>query len=136
MSRRRGQPEWQSHRAFDFGREGKVVRTPFAAVRIGQCARFAGLASGSQPAVVKMASFGGGSRLGAMINYVSRNGAVVVENERGDQLRGRDQLAAVGDEWDHLMKNRTESRDIGLFKISVADGGRDDDDLLTGPGRL
>lgn len=84
-------------------------------------ARFAGLASGSQPAVVKMASFGGGSRLGAMINYVSRNGAVVVENERGDQLRGREQLSAVGAEWDHLMKNRAESRDIGLFKIKVAE---------------
>lgn len=93
-------------------------------------ARFAGLASGSQPAVVKMASFGGGSRLGAMINYVSRNGAVVVENERGDQLRGRDQLSAVADEWDHLMKNRAESRDIGLFNISVADDGRADDDLF------
>jgi hypothetical protein len=93
-------------------------------------ARFAGLASGSQPAVVKMASFGGGSRLGAMINYVARNGAVVVENERGDQLRGRDELSAVGDEWDHLMKNRAESRDIGLFKISVADDGRADDDLF------
>ena len=65
-----------------------------------------------------------------MVNYVSRNGAVVVENERGDQLRGRDQLSAVGDEWDHLMKNRAESRDIGLFKISVADGGRTDDDLF------
>src|SRR4029450_7620233 len=35
-------------------------------------ARFAGLASGGQPAVVKMASFGGGARLGAMVNYVSR----------------------------------------------------------------
>lgn len=93
-------------------------------------ARFVGLASGSQPAVVKMASFGGGSRLGAMINYVSRNGAVVVENERGDQLRGRDQLSAAGDEWDHLMKNRAESRDIGLFKISVADDGRSDDDIF------
>lgn len=92
--------------------------------------RFAGLASGSQPAVVKMASFGGGSRLGAMINYVSRNGAVVVENERGDQLRGRDQFSAVGDEWDHLMKNRAESRDIGVFKISVTDDGRSDDDLF------
>ncbi|WP_426128606.1 hypothetical protein [Pararhizobium sp. PWRC1-1] len=93
-------------------------------------ARFASLASGSQPAVVKMASFGSGSRLGAMINYVSRNGAVVVENERGDQLIGRDQLAAVGDEWDHLMKNRAESRDIGLFKISLADHDHVDDKIV------
>ncbi|MBB3236986.1 conjugal transfer protein TraA [Phyllobacterium endophyticum] len=91
-------------------------------------ARFVGLAAGSQPAIVKMASFGGGSRLGAMINYVARNGAVVVENERGDQLRGRDQLSTVGDEWDHLMKNRAESRDIGLFRISVAGGGPADDE--------
>ncbi|MEK1933544.1 MAG: conjugal transfer protein TraA, partial [Pararhizobium sp.] len=91
-------------------------------------ARFAGLASGSQPAVVKLASFGGGSRLGAMINYVSRNGDVVVENERGERLRGRDQLSAVGGEWGHLLNNRAESRDIGLFKIAIADGGRDGGD--------
>ncbi|RCW80127.1 conjugal transfer protein TraA [Phyllobacterium bourgognense] len=109
------------------GRPGSVRRRADRPMR----ARFAGLASGSQPAVVKMASFGGGSRLGAMVNYVSRNGAVVVENERGDHLRGRDQLSAVGDEWDHLMKNRAESRDIGLFKIAVAEGGwRADDDLF------
>lgn len=81
--------------------------------------RFASLASGSQPAVVKMASFGGGGRLGAMINYISRNGDVVVENERGEQLRGRDQLSTVRGEWDHLMKNRAESRDIGTFVVEV-----------------
>lgn len=81
--------------------------------------RFAGLASGSQPAVVKMASFGGGGRLGAMISYVSRNGSVVVENERGEELRGRDELSAVRGEWEHLMKNRAESRDIGTFSLEV-----------------
>jgi hypothetical protein len=82
-------------------------------------ARFAGFASGSQPAVVKLASFGGGARVGAMINYVSRNGAVVVENERGELLQGRDQIVQVGKEWDHLLKNRAESRDIGLFTIAI-----------------
>lgn len=81
--------------------------------------RFQSLASGSQPAVVKMASFGGGSRLGAMINYVARNGDVVVENERGEELRGRDQLSSIGGEWDHLMKNRAESRDIGTFSLDM-----------------
>jgi hypothetical protein len=94
-------------------------------------ARFANLASGSQPAMVKLASFGGESRLGAMVNYVSRNGAVVVENERGDELRGRDQLSAVGEEWDHLMKHRAESRDIGLFKMSIVNDGPIDDDLFS-----
>ncbi|MBB5577134.1 conjugal transfer protein TraA [Rhizobium paranaense] len=81
--------------------------------------RFAALASGSQPAVVKMASFGGGGRLGAMITYVSRNGGVVVENERGEQLRGRDELSGVRGEWGHLMKNRAESRDIATFTVEV-----------------
>ena len=81
--------------------------------------RFAALASGSQPAVVKVASFGGGGRLGAMINYVSRNGDVTVENERGEKLHGRDELSAVRREWDHLMKNRVESRDIGTFIVEV-----------------
>ncbi|WP_341487156.1 conjugal transfer protein TraA [Pararhizobium sp. A13] len=93
-------------------------------------ARFAGLASGSQPAVVKMASFGGGGRVAAMITYVSRNGDVVVENERGEQLRGRDQLSAVGSEWDHLMNNRAESRDIGLFHVAVTEDGRGGDDVF------
>ncbi|WP_244546916.1 conjugal transfer protein TraA [Ensifer sp. YR511] len=92
--------------------------------------RFEALASGSQPAVVKMASFGGGSRLGAMVNYVSRNGEVVVENERGERLRGRDELAAVGADWDHLMKNRAESRDIGSFRIEAFFVQESDLDLL------
>ncbi|MEK1852499.1 MAG: hypothetical protein AAAC48_11665, partial [Phyllobacterium sp.] len=64
-----------------------------------------------------------------MINYVSRNGDVVVENERGEQLRGRDQLSAVGGEWDHLMKNRAESRDIGLFQVAVTEHHRQDADI-------
>lgn len=81
--------------------------------------RFAALASGSQPAVVKLASFGGGGRLGAMINYVSRNGAVIVETERGEDLRGRDELAGIHRDWDHLMGNRAESRDIGTFLVEV-----------------
>ncbi|CAN7584064.1 conjugal transfer protein TraA [Pararhizobium sp. LjRoot255] len=93
-------------------------------------ARFAGLASGSQPAVVKLASFGGGARLGAMITYVSRNGEVVVENERGDRLRGRDQLSAMGGAWDHLLNNRAESRDIGLFQVTVKEDGRGSDDVF------
>ncbi len=90
--------------------------------------RFAGLARGSQPAVVKVASFGGGARLAAMITYVARNGAVDVETERGDRLRGRDQLSAVGGSWDHLLNNRAESRDIGLFRVAVKADGRGGDD--------
>lgn len=98
--------------AFARGGRGSAAEPPMRS-------RFQLLASGSQPAVAKMASFGGGSRLAAMINYVSRNGRVVVENERGEQLDGRDQLSTIGGEWDHLMKNRAESRDIGVFSLQM-----------------
>jgi len=81
--------------------------------------RFRALASGSQPAVVKLASFGGGGRLGAMISYVSRSGEVAVENDRGEQVLGRNAASIVQVEWDHLMSNRAESRDIGTFSATI-----------------
>ncbi|WP_141105549.1 MULTISPECIES: conjugal transfer protein TraA [unclassified Rhizobium] len=87
--------------------------------------RFAGLARGSQPAVVKMASFGGGGRLGAMAGYISRNGAVPMENQSGQELQGRDAIAALCNDWAHLMGNRTESRDIGLFCVDIAGGPKE-----------
>ncbi|WP_208250062.1 hypothetical protein WGT02_14885 [Rhizobium sp. T1470] len=51
------------------GRRSAGLRDGFGAGEPSMRSRFASLASGSQPAVVKMASFGGGSRLGAMIGY-------------------------------------------------------------------
>jgi len=103
------------HEAASLARGGAMG----GAVDVSMRSRFKALASGSQPAVVKLASFGGGGRLGAMISYVSRGGEIVVENERGDQLQGRDELSAVGVDWSHLMKNRAESRDIGSFELKV-----------------
>ncbi|EPE97091.1 relaxase/mobilization nuclease domain-containing protein [Rhizobium grahamii] len=82
--------------------------------------RFTALAGGSQPAVVKMASFAGGRRLGAMANYISRDGELVMENQQGDRMQGREALAALADDWAPVMANRAESRDIGCFRIDVA----------------
>ena len=82
-------------------------------------ARFTGIAKGSQPAVVKMASYGGGVRLGAMLNYVSRAGDVEVEDDRGERIQSRERLSSLRGEWEHLFQNREESRDIGVFSVAI-----------------
>ncbi|OQM73377.1 relaxase/mobilization nuclease domain-containing protein [Manganibacter manganicus] len=81
--------------------------------------RFAALARGSQPAVVKLASYGGGSRAGAMMSYTSREGELAVENERGERVFGKDALAEQRAEWEHLFDNRVASRDLGVFHVSI-----------------
>ncbi|MER8530713.1 conjugal transfer protein TraA [Mesorhizobium sp. M1272] len=83
-------------------------------------ARLAAVALGSQPAVVKMASYGGGARVGAMLNYVSRGGELAVENENGERISSREDLARLRGDWNHLFQNRVESRDIGSFTVEIA----------------
>ncbi|RWM38763.1 conjugal transfer protein TraA [Mesorhizobium sp.] len=82
-------------------------------------ARLAAVAQGSQPAVVKMASYGGGARVGAMLNYVSRGGELAVENENGERIGSREDLARLRGDWNHLFQNRAESRDIGSFIVEI-----------------
>lgn len=89
--------------------------------------RFGALARGSQPAVVKLASYGGGARAGAMISYTSREGGLAVENERGERVLGRDALAEQRAEWEHLFDNRAASRDLGVFHVSVDTASLRDD---------
>ncbi len=91
-------------------------------------ARLTSVAKGSQPAVVKMASYGGGARVGSMLNYVSRGGELKVENENGEKLEDREDLARIRGDWNHLFQNRTESRDIGSFSVEVA-ASADGEDL-------
>lgn len=81
--------------------------------------RLEAVAKGSQPAVVKMASYGGGARLGAMVDYGSRKGEIAVETETGERLRSRGELAALKSEWEPLFQNRNESRDIATFTVRI-----------------
>jgi soluble cytochrome b562 len=96
--------------------------------------RFSALARGSQPAVVKLASYGGGGRAAAMMSYTSRGGELAVENERGERVLGRDALTEQRAEWEHLFDNRTASRDLGVFHVSIdaasLSTGVDQDDQL------
>lgn len=99
-------PEWES-------------RIGTSASERPMAVRFASLAAGGQPAVVKVASFGGGGRLRAMLNYISRQGAIGVETEGGQSLYGSSQHAALASEWGSVLKKRTVSRDIGTFEICI-----------------
>lgn len=99
-------------------------------------ARFEAVAKGSQPAVVKLASYGGGARSASMMSYVSRGGELAVETETGERIVGRAALADTHADWEHLFENRAESRDIGVFRVSVEsmpDGpaGLEFDDAVT-----
>ncbi|MER8374466.1 conjugal transfer protein TraA [Mesorhizobium sp. M0488] len=93
-------------------------------------ARLAAVAQGSQPAVVKMASYGAGARVGAMLNYVSRGGELAVENENGERIRSREDLALLRGDWNHLFQNRAESRDIGSFTVEIATAAVSSDEAM------
>lgn len=93
-------------------------------------ARLAAVAQGSQPAVVKMASYGAGARVGAMLNYVSRGGELAVENENGERISSREDLARLQGDWNHLFQNRAESRDIGSFTVEIQTAAVSSDDAM------
>ncbi|QPB24456.1 conjugal transfer protein TraA [Rhizobium sp. 007] len=113
------------------GRGAPLARVaPATVVARPMEARLAAVAKGSQPAVVKMASYGGGARVGAMLNYVSRSGELKVEDENGRILEGREELARVRGDWDHLFQNRAESRDIGSFSVEITGSMLASDDAL------
>lgn len=81
--------------------------------------RYAGIAKGSQSAVVKLASYAGGARAGAMLEYVSREGSLRVENERGEKLGLAGDRAKILEEWEPLMDNRAHSKDVASFTMQL-----------------
>ena len=108
------------------GRAGRVLPPRASVSERPMAMRFSSPASGRQAAVVKVASFGGGGRLRAMLDYVSRHGAIVVENERGQALRGPSQLAAIAGEWGPVLRHRSATRDIGTFEFNIQNPPRRD----------
>ncbi|KQZ95859.1 hypothetical protein ASD64_18280 [Mesorhizobium sp. Root157] len=82
--------------------------------------RFQALASGSQPAVVKLASYGGSGRVGAMISYVARAGRLALENQRGERVSGKDALSGLRSDWACLFDNRADSRDVAVFNVRIS----------------
>jgi hypothetical protein len=93
------------------------------------CTRFEALARGSQPAVVKLASYGGGGRAAAMISYAAREGQLSIETERGERVSGKEALTALCGEWEHLFDNRADSRDVAVFNVTVGHTSFDGRDI-------
>ncbi len=76
------------------------------------------IASGSQPAVVKLVSFAaGGSRIGALLTYQSRGGEVAVEDEAGFTHQGNAWVQEIADQWSE-EDGRQPSKDV--LRLSIA----------------
>lgn len=81
--------------------------------------RFTSLASGAQPAVVKIVSYAGTQRLSAMVNYISRSGGIKLEDQNGEILETREQLNGLGEAWEGYLDHRGESKDVGVFSMEL-----------------
>jgi hypothetical protein len=82
----------------------------------------AGLAAGSQAAVVKLASYGSGSaRAAALLNYQSDKGQLTLEREDGTLVTGK---AAVDDLATHWRDDDAREPSNDIFRISLTSEGR------------
>ncbi|AYD00565.1 hypothetical protein [Neorhizobium sp. NCHU2750] len=81
--------------------------------------RFARMANGATPAVIKVAGFGGGAGTQRLISYISRDGRLPVETETGRDLSGRHVAADLARDWSPLFRDAEKSKDVGLFKIDI-----------------
>lgn len=98
---------------------GRTVRVP------GGGGRSAAerLASGYQPAVLKVISYGHGvTRATAMGQYVQR-GEVALETHTGQLLRTQEAVAAEMKEWARDFDKRKPSDDVAAFRLPVAGEG-------------
>jgi hypothetical protein len=78
----------------------------------------ANLATGSQAAVVKLASYGSGpARAAALLNYQSHKGELTLERQDGSMIVGPREVADVAASWEG--SNRAPSNDVLSFKIRI-----------------
>lgn len=80
----------------------------------------AGLATGAQSAVVKIASYaGGGSRVGALMAYQSHDGETDLEHSDGRQIAGPDEVRQLASEWTAEAAHREPSKDVLRVRLQV-----------------
>jgi hypothetical protein len=99
------------------GASASALRSPLSAK--------AGIASGSQAAVVKIASFGSGpGRASSLLNYQSHKGELALEREDGSLVTGKAAIADLAAHW-RGDDERGPSNDVFAFTMRF-DGVVDD----------
>ena len=84
----------------------------------------AGLATGSQAAVVKLASYGAGSvRAGALMNYQSHKGELALEREDGTLVFGKQAVGDLAAQWRDEADGREPSNDVLSFTLTFLGNG-------------
>ena len=82
----------------------------------------AGLATGSQAAVVKLASYGAGSvRAGALLNYQSHKGELALEREDGTLVFGKQAVGDLAAQWRDDVDGREPSNDVLSFSLTFSE---------------
>lgn len=77
---------------------------------------------GPQAAVIKVASYAAGRRrVGALTDYLSRDGALPVETQSGQKLTDRSALDAELATWESAFENRAPSKDVASLVIGVGE---------------
>ncbi|UXS05562.1 LPD7 domain-containing protein [Agrobacterium tumefaciens] len=86
---------------------------------------YSAIASGSQPAVVKLISFAAGhARISALLSYQSREGQLQAEDEAGVRLEGSSWVQDVANEWSE-EDGRQPSKDVLRLSLTTAANGLD-----------
>ncbi|MCW2286819.1 hypothetical protein M2323_004638, partial [Rhodoblastus acidophilus] len=99
------------------------VAAAASSVRVAAVARSAavvnaGLARGSQAAVVKLASYGSGpGRAGALLSYQSDKGQLALEREDGSFVVGKEAVAGLAAQWAAESSARAPSNDSFAFTL-------------------
>ena len=79
-----------------------------------------GLASGSQTAVVKLASHASGrARIGALMTYQSHDGELALEREDGSSVQGLEAIRALAEQWSAGGAEREPSKDVLSFTLTL-----------------
>ena len=82
----------------------------------------AGLATGSQVAVVKLASYASGrASMGALVNYQSRDGVLPLEREDGTKVEGKAALSELVATWANETISQEPSKDSLALEFTISD---------------